>query len=200
MHKAITRNPAALFLQRGIGLIEVLISMLIISVGVLNIVALQTVAKKSNFDALQRTSATILARDIIEKMRGNPISLNRYLTTGVGGGTLTQPAVTCTAAAKCNSMQLAAYDMWLWEDALDGASESRSIDGVNTETGGMVSPTACITGPASGGAGVYTISIVWRGLSILTNVSPNTCGVASGLYGANNEFRRLIALTTYISP
>lgn len=186
--------------QRGVGLIEVLVSMLIISVGVLNIVALQTVAKKSNFDALQRTSATILARDIVEKMRGNPIALGNYRTNGVGGATLAQPAVTCTLASKCNSLQLAAYDLWLWEDTLDGASESRDIDGVSTETGGMVSPTGCITGPAGGGAGVYTISIVWRGLSILTNVSPNVCGIASGLYGDNNEYRRLLTFSTFISP
>ncbi len=50
-----------------------------------------------------------------------------------------------------------------WEDLMDGSSENRDIDGTNTETGGMASPTGCISGPVAGGAGVYTISIVWRG-------------------------------------
>jgi len=187
-------------LQEGVGLIEVLISMLVISVGILNVAALQTAAKKSNFEALQRTSASVLVRDIIEKMRANPISLDSYLTTGVGGGTLTQPAVTCTSAAKCNSLQLAAYDMWLWEDAMDGASESRDINGVDSETGGMASPVGCITGPAAGGGGVYTLTLVWRGLTEMTNVSQNSCGVGSGNYGANEEFRRILTLTAYITP
>lgn len=200
MHKPTSNRPRGLQRQQGVGLIEVLISMLVIGVGFMNIAALQTVAKKSNYEALQRTSATILARDIVEKMRANPISLSRYLTAGVGDESLTQPAATCIAASKCNPLQIAAYDLWLWEQALDGASESRDIDGVTTETGGLVSPTGCITGPAAGGSGVYTISIVWRGLSELTNVSANVCGVASGLYGADEEFRRLLIITTYISP
>ena len=192
--KLVVRN------QSGVGLIEVLISMLVISIGFLNIAGLQTAAKKSNFEAIQRTSATILARDIVEKMRANPISLNSYLSSSVGGATLNQPGTTCTLVAKCNSLQLATYDMWLWEDAMDGASESRDIDGVNTETGGMADPTGCITGPVAGGAGVYTISIVWRGLSELTNVSAITCGVGSNKYGDNEEFRRLLTFSTYISP
>lgn len=193
-------NSRKMRCQKGVGLIEVLISVLIISVGFLNIAALQISAKKSNFEALQRTSASILARDIIEKMRANPISLDRYRTAGIGGATLNPPAVSCTSTSKCNSFQLAAYDLWLWEEVLDGASESRTIEGVDTETGGMVNPTGCVTGPAAGGAGVYVITIVWRGLQELTNVSANGCGVGSGKYGANEEFRRILSITTYIAP
>ena len=187
-------------LQRGVGMIEVLISMLVLSVGILNIAGLQTMAKKSNFNAIQRTSATVLAKDIVEKMRANPVSLGQYRTNGVGGGTLTLPATTCTLAGQCNSLQLAAYDLWQWEDLMDGSSENRDIDGTNTETGGMADPTGCITGPVAGGAGIYTLSIVWRGLTELTNVSANLCGVGSGKYGANEEFRRLLTFDTYISP
>jgi type IV pilus assembly protein PilV len=188
--------------QTGVGMIEVLVALLIISVGFLNIAALQTTAKKSNFDSLQRTSAVILAKDIVEKMRANPVELNSYLTDGdgVGGGTLSEPGTACTTAARCTTGQLAAYDMWLWEQAMDGMSESRDIDGTNTNTGGLVNPTGCITGPAGGAAGVYTITIVWRGLNELTNVSADLCGVGSGKYGANEEYRRISVLSTYISP
>ncbi len=181
-------------------MIEVLMALLIISVGFLNIAGLQTAAKKSNFDSLQRTSALILAHDIVEKMRANPISLGGYITAGVGGGTITQPAQECIAAEPCNPGQIAAYDMWLWESAMDGASESRTIDGDVTETGGLVNPTGCVVGPPGGDAGVYTITIVWRGLNDLANVSPDLCGVGSGLYGANEEFRRILTFDTYISP
>ena len=91
-------------------MIEVLIAMLVLSIGILNIAGLQTMAKKSNFSAIQRTSATVLAKDIVERMRANPVSLSQYRTLGVGGGTLTQPVTTCTAAAQCNTLQLAAYE------------------------------------------------------------------------------------------
>ena len=186
----------------GFGFIEVLMALLLISVGFLNVAGLQTAAKKANYDSLQRTTAIVIARDIAEKMRANPISLDQYLTTasGVGGGTLTEPAQDCTQAATCNSGQMAVYDLWLWEQTLDGASESRSIDGVDTETGGLVSPTGCITGPPTGIAGVYTITVVWRGLNELANVSVNPCGTGAGKYGANEEFRRILTFNTYISP
>ncbi len=186
----------------GFGFVEVLVALLLLSVGFLNVAGLQTAAKKANYDSLQRTSAVILARDIAEKMRANPVSLDDYLTAaaGVGGGTLSEPGTDCTLAAACNPGQLAAYDMWLWEQALDGASESRVIDGNATDTGGLVSPTGCVSGPPAGIAGVYTITIVWRGLNDLTNVSLNTCGTGVGKYGDSEEFRRILTFDTYISP
>ena len=187
--------------SRGFGMIEILVALLLISVGFLNMAGLQTAAKKAGYDSLQRTSAVILARDIAEKMRANPVSLARYLTTGngVGGGTLSEPAQACTLAEQCNPGQMADYDMWLWEQAMDGASESRQIDGVDTNTGGLVSPTGCVTGPNGGAAGVYTITIVWRGLNELTNVSDDPCGTGLGRYGANEEFRRILTFDAYIA-
>ena len=185
----------------GFGMIEILVALLLISVGFLNMAGLQTAAKKAGYDSLQRTSAVILARDISEKMRANPTSLGRYLTAGngVGGGTLSEPAQSCTFAEQCNPGQLADYDLWLWEQAMDGATESRQIDGVDTDTGGLVSPTGCVTGPAGGAAGVYTITIVWRGLNELTNVSADPCGTGLGRYGANEEFRRILTFNAYIA-
>lgn len=183
-------------------MVEILVTILLVSVGFLSIAALQTAAKKANFDALQRTTAVILAKDIVERMRANPVVLMRYLTPieGVGGGTLTQPAQTCTSASKCNSGQLADYDMWLWEQDMDGASENRDINSVSTNTGGLVNPAACVIGPPTGAAGIYTITIVWRGLGELTNVSADTCGTGLGNYGANEEFRRILTFNSYISP
>ncbi|MES3008806.1 MAG: type IV pilus modification protein PilV [Pseudomonadota bacterium] len=187
--------------MRGIGMIEVLVTLLVISVGFLSMAGLQTVAKRSNFDAVQRTTAVILTQDILEKMRANPLSLEEYLTggTGLGGGTLTEPDQGCTSAERCNTAQLAAYDQWLWEQSIDGATETRMLDGALTETGGLSDPTGCVTGPAAGGAGIYTVTIVWRGLSELTNLSANTCGAGSGLYGDDDEFRRILEIQVYIA-
>lgn len=186
----------------GFGLVEILVAILVVSVGFLSIAALQITAKKANFDALQRTTAVILAKDIVERMRANPVVLMRYLTPagGVGGGSLTQPGQTCTFDSKCNSGQLADYDMWHWEQAMDGASENREIDSVVTNTGGLVNPAGCVIGPSAGAAGVYTITVVWRGLSELTNLSADTCGTGSGNYGSNEELRRILTFNTYISP
>jgi hypothetical protein len=61
-------------------------------------------------------------------------------------------------------------------------------------------PTMCIAGPAVGGRGVYTVTIVWRGTASITNSINNPCGAASGNYGANLELRRIIQIPTFIDP
>jgi hypothetical protein len=58
----------------------------------------------------------------------------------------------------------------------------------------------CVTGPVAGGAGVYQVTIVWRGTASITNNVANACGTASGNYGAQNEFRRIVQIPTYIDP
>ncbi len=185
--------------QSGIGMIEVLVTLVIISVGFLNMAALQTTAKRSNFDAVQRTTAVMLAHDIVERMRANPGVLDTYLTSGVGGATLAAPSRDCGAGATCSPLQLAEFDLYQWEQSIDGVSESRTISGTLTQTGGLANPVACIGGPVAGGPGIYTITVVWRGLAELTNTSGNACGAVSGNYGASLEFRRILTFNTYIS-
>lgn len=60
------------FKQQGFSLLEVLISVLVLSVGLLGLAALQTTSLKNNHSAHYRTSATVLAYDIIDRMRINP--------------------------------------------------------------------------------------------------------------------------------
>ncbi|MGK9065744.1 type IV pilus modification protein PilV [Stutzerimonas chloritidismutans] len=58
-------------LQRGATLIEVLVAMLILSVGLLGLAGMQMTALKSNQSAYYRSQATVLAYDIIDRMRAN---------------------------------------------------------------------------------------------------------------------------------
>lgn len=184
--------------ERGFTLIEVLVTLLIFSFGLLAVAGLQTISKKANYDALQRTTASLLATDLIERMRANGRVLEEYvLDAGVtlGGGTLGAAPVDCTAV-NCNATQMAWYDLAEWEQALDGAAELVGA----TETGGLVSPQACIEGPVGGAAGLYTVSIAWRGVTPLSNPVIHACGSASGLYGDANEFRRILTIAAYITP
>ena len=79
---------------------------------------------------------------------------------------------------------------------LDGNFESDGAVG----TGGLVLPRMCVTGPLAGGAGIYQVTIVWRGSAAITSPLNNFCGTLTGNYGANNEFRRIIQIPTYIDP
>lgn len=58
--------------ERGFSLLEVLISVIVLSFGVLGMVGLQAAALKSNRDARLQSEALGLARELAEMMRANP--------------------------------------------------------------------------------------------------------------------------------
>lgn len=184
--------------NRGFSLLELLIALVVFSIGLLAIAGLQTVSKQANFEALQRTTAAQVANGLLEDMRTNGNGIDIYSATAqIGGGSIpAEPAPTCRDTDECNAAQKAAHDLWFWEQVLDGNLETNA----GVAAGGLVLPTMCITGPAFGGAGVYQVTIVWRGTASITNNVVNPCGAASGNYGAQNEFRRIVQIPTYIDP
>lgn len=185
--------------QRGFSLIELLVAVVVFSVGLLAVAGLQTVSKRANFEGLQRTVASQVAYGLLEDMRANGNGINVYLASGDLGGGLAgaEPVPNCNAvAAVCNAAQKAAHDLWFWEDVLDGNQEI----GVEGAAGGILSPTLCITGPGGGGAGQYTVSIAWQGTVAMAGSNPDLCGAGSGKYGASDELRRIVQVPTFIDP
>ena len=169
-----------------------------VSPNLLAVAGLQTVSKQANFEALQRTAASQIAYGMLEDMRVNGDAIGIYLAAGeMGGGARGgEPAPNCSGVSICNSAQKAAHDLWFWEQVLDGNLEMSG----NAGAGGLVLPTLCVGGPAGGGAGVYTVTIAWRGSASMSNGTASACGTAGGAYGAANEFRRIMQIPTYIDP
>lgn len=58
-------------IQNGFTLLEVLVTMVVLSLGLLGYAGLQMASIKNSASAYQRTQATILAYDIIDRMRAN---------------------------------------------------------------------------------------------------------------------------------
>lgn len=201
----VMKDGSAKRLQIGFSLLEILISVLVFSIGVLGIAALQLKAKQSGYEAVQRTLATSLATELLERMRLNSsgTSLINYVTAN-GTQTFnssTPPAAAPNCSAGCTSTQIAALDLRNFWDALNGASETRN----GNQTGGLVNPTTCISGPADGSPGTYTVTIAWRGQADLAwsnqGVNASTCGQGSydGPSGTNG-YRRILSITTWIGP
>lgn len=179
--------------QKGVGLIEVLIAVLVLSVGLLGMVAMQITAKRNSFEAAQRSIATGLSRDILERIRSNPGEVATYVAQ-LGNGSISTAPASCNTAA-CTPNALALRDLYEWEQLLDGAAEKITIAGTAVNAGGLVEPRACITN----NAGVVTVAIVWKGVAEMDNPTASSCGESSGLYGAGNKQRRLMVMTTYVS-
>lgn len=184
--------------QRAFSLLELLVALVVFSVGLLAIAGLQTVSKQANFEAIQRTSASHIAYGLLEDMRTNGDAIDIYAAAGeVGNGSRgNEPAPNCHSGEECNSAEKAAYDLWHWEQAIDGSMASKA----GISTGGLVLPTLCVSGPVGGGAGMYEVTVVWRGGAELRNAINAACGTLTGNYGAENEFRRILQVSTYIDP
>ena len=211
----------------GISLMEVLVSMVIVSVGALSATSLQIVTKRTNRDAAQRLEATHLANSLIERMRANNTAdaLATYATLArrtsslprpLGGGQLYDTLVLdCEAdqasccldgAASCTSAEVATVELWQLEQVMDGAMEQ--VVDLGITAGGLDAATACIEGPATPGEdGFYTVTVAFRGSVAMADDAGVTCGrdardrvTGAKVYGENNEFRRTLTVTAYITP
>jgi type IV pilus assembly protein PilV len=175
--------------QRGAGLIEVAISLLVLSIGALGLGSLQISAKRMGYEATQRTEAAALAMDLFERLRTNRLALLAYNTAGVGdasGAHLPQPTVDC-GGSSCSPAQLTVWDLWQWERALEGATTGDS-------EGGLVRPVACVT--VSGRS--VSVEIAWQGFrSLGVSADGGSCGVGS--YGSGDANRQWLQMTSWIA-
>ncbi len=167
----------------GFTLVEVLITIVVSAVGLLTVAGLQAASKKLSYETAQRTLATALAQDMVERIRANAGVKASYVT---GDATaVSQPASCSGASATCTPTALAADDVWQWGQKLLG-TEERDADGA--KTGGLVLPTGCVTQDSA--RGVIRVVVAWRGFS---NVAPrdssdplyDSCGVGNGRYASD---------------
>jgi len=96
--------------QRGFTLLEVLIAVVILSVGLLGLAALQATSLKSNHASLVRSQIAILSYDMVDRMRANmpAVTLGDYDLP-----TSTQNA-NCTTTTGCTPTQMADHDYFEW--------------------------------------------------------------------------------------
>lgn len=180
---------------RGFTLIEVLIAVIIFGVGLLAVASLQGVARKSSYEAVQRTTAVHLANSLLERMRANPRALEDYLG-GLGERVLSDdtPPATATGCSttSCSASALAAVDVAQWWGLVVGNSER--VDGQSV--GGLVRPTVCMRGESDGATGAYEVAIAWRGTTEINQAGADPCGESDTAYG---DFRRVVVVSTYLN-
>jgi len=86
-------------LQRGFSLVEVLVALIVLSVGLLGIAAMYVETLRANRDALVRTQAIALASDLADRIRSNRLPANNYTGTGVNDRAIADLADWKTAVA-----------------------------------------------------------------------------------------------------
>ena len=122
--------PSAANHQSGFSLVEVLVAIVVLSLGMLGAVGMQTTAMQSNREARSQAVATTFARELAEKMRGNhavavepSAAKNPYLFDA----TLTSPSSVASFSVNCfttgcsTGADAATWDVADWQSRVQAA-------------------------------------------------------------------------------
>ena len=162
--------------QHGYGLIEVLISIIVVAIGLLGLAKMQALALSNTQVSGGRSLVALQAASLAAAMHGNkgywqitssvttPLNPPCLTTCSFSGSatitdstsTLTTPRSTaCTVAAPCTPANIAALDIqtWMTNINLQVPNYSATVNCTNTTT----SPTTC------------TIAVTWREKSMGMN-------------------------------
>ncbi len=174
--------------QRGTTLLEVLVTLLILTFGLLGLAGLQSQIIVAELQGFQRAQAVLLMNSMIDRISANrPFALGYVTTTPLGTGN--PPIVACNHASLTTVMM---RDQCEWGNALLGASEKKSGNSV----GGLVGGVGCVelvqAENATAGVcmpAIYRVTVAWQG-SNLASIPSVSCG--TGMFG-NERYRRAIS-------
>lgn len=152
---------------RGFSMIEVLVTLIIVTVGLLGLAGLQSRLQVSEIEAYQRAQALILLDDMASRIATNRLNAAAYASATTYGAGMTCPTAVATTRER---------DLRDWCLALQGASETLA----GASVGAMVGGRGCIQALAGG---QYLVTVAWQGLTPIAAPAP-TCG--QNQYDTNN--------------
>lgn len=140
----------------GFTLIEVLVAVLVLSIGLLGLAGMQARALQFGQGAYLRSQATLLASDILDRIRANPEAAlaGQY---DIGLTDAPDSSATCIGAA-CGTSALASFDTNVWRCSLgnwddDANCQALNIDGLLPEGKGSIANSN----------GLITVTVQWHG-------------------------------------
>ena len=96
--------------QRGVGMMEILVALLILAIGVLGFVALQYRALEASAESTNRVQAITIARDLAERIRVNRNAFTTYRTE-LGTAANQKAYKTNCLTTNCSNTDLADFDV-----------------------------------------------------------------------------------------
>lgn len=116
----LNKSPDRSGSQTGTTLIETMVALLVLSIGLLGIAAMQMSGLFQNRAGYERSQAVMLASEITERIRVNrPAAIAGDYDTAIGT-VVAAAAGTCLGqAANCTPQTLATEDLGLWKERLD---------------------------------------------------------------------------------
>lgn len=141
--------------QRGVGLIEILIAVVILAVGFLAAARMQVSGMRYSQSAYFDSQAYFMVGDMIARMRANitGVKAGEYDSLETASG-LTN--TNCTYKA-CTPEELAKQDLYNWSQHLYGPAFDNTFVPLLPSTATVVA-TGSVSKQASGG---FTVSVTW---------------------------------------
>ena len=125
--------------QKGFSLVEVLIALVIMSVGMLGIAGLYVQSIQAGRTSMFRHHAVTLAGDVADRIRANPTAAVAYTAATGANNNCVLGGVDCTPA------EMAANDILLWKIQAQETLPGGDVTIVLTPAAGAVPPTYQIT-------------------------------------------------------
>lgn len=164
---------------RGFSMVEIMVTVAILSIGLLGLAGLQARAHTAEVESYSRGQALLLVNMMADRIAANRADsdevtsgatsqYNTATTFGAGNG-----AVTCTALT--GAPRIACDDLAEWDAALKGAAVQSGGNNVGAITGAR----GCITRETAP-VQQYVVTVAWAGRGSFGSVpSDRTCGDAA---------------------
>lgn len=172
---------------RGVGLVEVLITLVVLAFGLLGLAAFQAKAHVGTIESYQRAQAAVLLQDMQARLSANGANAAAYVTPAPLGTNSTL-GTDCAAATAGKDR-----DLCEWNLALQGAAERRS----GNNAGAMQGARGCIAlvramndAPGVCTPAVYLVTVAWQGMHP-TKAPAQACG--KDQYGTDTHRRTVSA-------
>ena len=156
----------------GFALLEVAVALFLFTLAMWGVMSAHIMTARASYDALQRTVALALARDMVARVRANPEALHDYAlrTPANVSGDPVDSLPDCHTIA-CTPRQLAHFDLREWQRGLDGEWEQES----GVPVGVLLSPSACV----GGHDGVLEVMVSWVTLAAKGSIVSAPCSPAA---------------------
>lgn len=176
----LTTHAATRRRQRGLTMLESLVTIVVLAFGILGLAGLQAKMQSVEVESYARSQALILVEDMAARLNANRTHAAAYVTTTPAGTGDAEPADCSTTAIGVDR------DVCEWSNALKGAAELTR----GAPIGAMIGGRGCIEQLVGVDPPSFRIAVAWQGLT--ATVAPGiACG--QGLYGNNEAFRRIVA-------
>lgn len=172
--------------KAGMTLIEVLVVLIIISIGLLGVAGLQVATVKQTNNAGLRSQALVLMQDMVERIRANPDGVSSNAESIVDSDVVigsynkipnspfpTTGVSACSGGTGCSSGQIALNDLFSWSQMLkNGLPVSDATLKANTFV--CLDSNSADGVPCDGSGSVIVIQVAWDEINSIDDATVQT--------------------------